>query len=178
MGIGTEWLLGTRSLETLPVTQIKQVPLLKRTDGNYVHCAVLAERSMVHKNSGTQVGIDVGLAAFLTTSKGGVVANRRLLRKVRRGASRSIAGPRESGSGRSIGSRRYGSWPQGICRWARHTSQDGSGVLPDRTASQIRVPRALSVRTHICPRCGLVQVRDELAARNTLVSGQVLRAAS
>jgi putative transposase len=34
-----------------------------------------------------------------------------------------------------------------------------------------RVPKSLSVRTHICPDCGLVLDRDENAARNILAAG-------
>jgi hypothetical protein len=35
-----------------------------------------------------------------------------------------------------------------------------------------RVHKRLSVRTHVCPRCGLVLDRDENAARNMLAVGQ------
>ncbi len=41
------------------------------------------------------------------------------------------------------------------------TSQDCSGC-------GTRVKKSLSVRTHICPSCGLVLDRDENAARNIL----------
>jgi putative transposase len=37
------------------------------------------------------------------------------------------------------------------------------------------VPKSLSVRTHVCPNCGLVLDRDENAARNILWAGQALR---
>jgi putative transposase len=48
------------------------------------------------------------------------------------------------------------------------TSQDCSGCGE-------RVPKSLSVRTHVCPACGLVMDRDENAARNILWAGQALR---
>jgi putative transposase len=38
-----------------------------------------------------------------------------------------------------------------------------------------RVPKSLSVRTHVCPSCGLVLDRDENAARNIQWAGQALR---
>jgi putative transposase len=49
-----------------------------------------------------------------------------------------------------------------------YTSQDCSGC-------GTRVPKSLSVRTHICIACGLVLDRDENAARNIQWAGQALR---
>ena len=48
------------------------------------------------------------------------------------------------------------------------TSQDCSGCGE-------RVPKSLSVRTHVCPSCGLVMDRDENAAKNIQRAGQALR---
>jgi putative transposase len=48
------------------------------------------------------------------------------------------------------------------------TTQDCSGVLPDGTPCPERVKKSLSIRTHVCQRCGLVLDRDENAARNIL----------
>jgi putative transposase len=45
-----------------------------------------------------------------------------------------------------------------------YTSQDCSGCGE-------RVPKSLSVRTHVCPSCGLVLDRDENAARNIQAAG-------
>jgi putative transposase len=58
---------------------------------------------------------------------------------------------------------------------AHYTSQDCSGVLADGSRCPQRVRKSLSVRTHVCPRCGLVLDRDENAARNVLWAGQALR---
>jgi putative transposase len=49
-----------------------------------------------------------------------------------------------------------------------YTSQDCSGCGE-------RVPKRLSVRTHVCPSCGLVMDRDENAAKNIQRFGQRLR---
>jgi putative transposase len=53
---------------------------------------------------------------------------------------------------------------------AQYTSQDCSGC-------GARVPKSLSVRTHVCPSCGLVLDRDENAARNILRAGQARQGA-
>jgi putative transposase len=52
-----------------------------------------------------------------------------------------------------------------------YTSQDCSGCGE-------RVEKSLSVRTHICPSCGLVLDRDENAARNILRAGQARQGAA
>jgi len=51
---------------------------------------------------------------------------------------------------------------------AQYTSQDCSGCGE-------RVPKSLSVRTHVCTSCGLVLDRDENAARNIQWAEQALR---
>jgi putative transposase len=51
---------------------------------------------------------------------------------------------------------------------AQYTSQDCSGCGE-------RVPKSLSVRTHVCTSCGLLLDRDENAARNIQWAGQALR---
>ena len=70
MSIGTLRLIGTRTIETFPIGQIKRVRLLKRADGSYVQFAVQAERTIDHQPTGRQVGIDVGLKSFSTDSEG------------------------------------------------------------------------------------------------------------
>jgi len=52
---------------------------------------------------------------------------------------------------------------------AQYTSQDCSGCGE-------RVPKTLSMRTHVCPSCGLVMDRDENAALNILRAGQARQA--
>jgi transposase len=52
-----------------------------------------------------------------------------------------------------------------------YTSQDCSGCGE-------RVEKSLSVRTHICPSCGLVLDRDENAARNIQAAGQAVQGAT
>ena len=81
MSIGTLRLVGTRSIETFPISQIKRVRLVKRADGYFVQFAVQAERKITHGPTGNQVGIDVGLKAFYTDSDGATSANPRSLRK-------------------------------------------------------------------------------------------------
>jgi putative transposase len=49
-----------------------------------------------------------------------------------------------------------------------YTSQDCSGCGE-------RIPKSLSVRTHVCTSCGLIMDRDENAARNIQWAGQALR---
>jgi len=48
-----------------------------------------------------------------------------------------------------------------------YTSQDCSGCGE-------QVEKSLSVRTHVCPSCGLILDRDENAARNIQWAGQAL----
>jgi putative transposase len=55
-----------------------------------------------------------------------------------------------------------------------YTSQDCSGVPPDGSPCPARIRKSLSVRTHICPRCGLLFDRDENAAVNILARGLAL----
>jgi putative transposase len=56
-----------------------------------------------------------------------------------------------------------------------YTSQDCSNLLPDGTICAERVYKSLSIRTHVCPRCGYIVDRDENAARNIQWAGQALR---
>lgn len=84
MHIGTVRLVGTRSIATFPIGQIKRVRLVKRADGYYCQFAVQADWEMVHEPTGTQVGIHMGLKAFLTESDGRTVANPRFLLKAER----------------------------------------------------------------------------------------------
>jgi putative transposase len=57
-----------------------------------------------------------------------------------------------------------------------YTTQDCSGVLPDGSRCRQRVAKSLSVRTHVCPSCGLVLDRDANAALNIPRAGQARQA--
>ena len=50
------------------------------------------------------------------------------------------------------------------------------GVLADGSRCTQRVAKSLSVRTHVCPSCGLVLDRDLNAARNIRRAGQARQA--
>ena len=82
-GIGRVRLVGNKGqrIEMFPVKQIKRVRLVRRADGHYVQFGVQAERKIDHAPTGRQVGIDLGLKAFLTDSDGNTVANPRHLYK-------------------------------------------------------------------------------------------------
>jgi transposase len=60
--------------------------------------------------------------------------------------------------------------------YPRFQGQDCSGVLPDGSRCTQRVAKSLSVRTHICPSCGLVMDRDENAAQHIRRAGQARQA--
>lgn len=48
-------------------------------------------------------------------------------------------------------------------------------ILRRTEAAARRVPKSLSIRTHVCTSCGLVLDRDKNAARNIQLAGQALR---
>ena len=58
------------------------------------------------------------------------------------------------------------------------TSQDCSGILPDGSRCPERIRKSLSVRTHICPRCGLVIDRDHNSGRLILARALAILLAS
>ncbi len=78
-GIGRLRLVGNRGqhIETFPVKQIKRVRLLRRADGYYVQLGVQVERKCEHVETGSVVGIDMGLKVFYTDSDGKTVENPR-----------------------------------------------------------------------------------------------------
>jgi putative transposase len=49
-------------------------------------------------------------------------------------------------------------------------------MLADGSRCMQRVVKSLSVRTHVCPSCGLILDRDENAAHNMLRAGQARQA--
>jgi putative transposase len=88
LGIGTLRLIGTRSIETFPLAQIKRVRIVRRADGYYCQFCVDAQRNVVHVPTGKQVGIDMGLNAFYTDSEGETAENPRHYRKAEKQVKR------------------------------------------------------------------------------------------
>jgi putative transposase len=288
-GIGQVWLIGSRDLATFPVEQIKRVRLLRRADGYYAQFVLQVERRIEHVPTGSALGIDVGIAAYVTDSAGVTVANPRFIRQAearlkkyqRRLSRRSVlhkkgkkprnnhaarrraqqndypaahaipspsptahtpatpSFPRQSANwgkakqrvGRAylhlqrqredfarktasalisshdlialedlqvrnlVRNRRLAKaisdvgWSR-LRRWVEYygrlheipvvavppayTSQDCSGILPDGKPCPARIRKSLSMRTHLCPRCGLILDRDENAALNILARGLAL----
>ncbi len=82
-GIGRLRLVGNRGqhIETFPVKQIKRVRILRRADGYYVQFGVQTERQIEHVETGSVVGIDMGLKVFYTDSNGNAIENPRHYRK-------------------------------------------------------------------------------------------------
>jgi putative transposase len=78
-GIGQARLIGSRDLATFPVEQIKRVRLLRRADGSYAQFVLQVERRVSHVPTGSALGIDVGIAAYVTDSDGHTVVNLRFI---------------------------------------------------------------------------------------------------
>jgi putative transposase len=291
-GIGRVRLIGSRELATFPHEQIKRVRLVRRADGYYAQFVLQVERRVSHVPTGSAVGIDVGIAAYVTDSDGATVSNprfiqhaeARLKRYQRRLSRRSVSHkegkkPRNHHAARqrarhnkypkepaapaipspsptahapstSSPPRQSANWGKAKQRvgraylhlqrqredfarktasalvsshdllaledlkvrnlvrnrrlakaisdvgWSRlrwwveyygqlqgipvvavppeYTSQDCSGVLPDGSPCPARIRKSLSMRTHMCPRCGLILDRDENAALNILARGLAL----
>jgi putative transposase len=68
-------------IETFPVKQIKRVRIVRRADGYYAQFSVEAQRECEHVETGSVVGIDVGLKFFYTDSHGNAIENPRHSRK-------------------------------------------------------------------------------------------------
>src|SRR6266567_3117613 len=82
-GIGRLRLVGNKKQEiaTFPIKQIKRVRILRRADGYYVQLGVQVERKCEHVETGSVVGIDMGLKVFYTDSDGQTIENPRHGRK-------------------------------------------------------------------------------------------------
>jgi putative transposase len=82
-GIGRLRLVGNpnQHIETFPVKHIKRVRIVHRADGYHVQFGVQAERKCEHVETGSVVGIDMGLKAFYTDSDGNTIENQRHYRK-------------------------------------------------------------------------------------------------
>ncbi len=105
---------GDPRFETYPTNQIKRVRLVRRADGYYVQFGVQAQRRIVHAPTGKHLGIDVGLAAFLTDSDGHAEPNPRYLRaaesklkRLHRRVSRKKKGSQNRAKARKRLARRY-----------------------------------------------------------------------
>jgi putative transposase len=79
-GIGRGGLIGSRDLATFPLEQRKRVRRLWRAEGYYAQCVLQVERRVSHVSTGSALGIDVGIAAYVTDSDGHAVANPRFFR--------------------------------------------------------------------------------------------------
>ena len=81
--IGRLRLVGNKhqQIEAFPLKQIKRVRLVHRADGYYVQFGVAADKAIIHQPTKKQVGIDVGLLAYYTTSDGQTVNNPRHFRR-------------------------------------------------------------------------------------------------
>ena len=80
-GMGRMKLMGTRDLATFQLEQIKRIRLVRRADGYYAQFVLQVERRVEHVPTGYALGVDVGIAAYLTDSAGNTVANPRLMRQ-------------------------------------------------------------------------------------------------
>ncbi len=85
-GIGRLKLVGNpnQRIQEFPLPQIKRVRIVRRADRYYVQFCVDTERRIEHISSGKQLGIDVGLKAYLTDSEGNTVENPRHYRKAKK----------------------------------------------------------------------------------------------
>jgi putative transposase len=78
-GIGRFRLVGNpnQHIETFPVKQIKRVRIVRRADGYYAQFSVATGRCCEHVETGSVVGIDMGLKTFYTDSDGNTIENPR-----------------------------------------------------------------------------------------------------
>jgi putative transposase len=288
-GAGRVRLIGSRELATFPHERIKRVRLIRRADGYYAQFVLQVERRIEHVPTGAALGIDVGIAAYLTDSDGHAVANPRFIRLAearlkryqRRLSRRSVyykQGKKPSNNHAARQRARQNKYPaapaipspspiphapsnpspprqsanwgkakqwvgkayltlqrqredfarktasalisshdlialedlqvRNLVRnrrlakaisdvgWSRlrwwveyygrlheipvvavppeYTSQDCSGILPDGTPCRKRIRKSLSMRTHVCPCCGLILDRDHNAAAVILQRGLAL----
>jgi len=230
--IGRLHLVGNKQqkIETFPIKDIKRVRIVRRADGYYAQFCVKTERKVEHVPSGKQLGIDVGLKAFLTDSEGTIVENPRHYRKAekklkrlgrclsrkkkksanrkkaqkrlvkqhlkvqrqREDFARKLANAYVSSSdliayenlqirnmvrnrklAKSIHDAGWGIFLQWVNRYAFLHEIPVMAVPPHYTSQKCCdcstiVQKSLSIRTHICPGCGVVLDRDHNAALNIL----------
>jgi len=231
-GIGRLRLVGNKKqqIETFPENDIKRVRIVRRADGYYAQFCVETERRVEHVPTGLQLGIDVGLKAYLTDSDGQTVENprhyrkaekklkrlqRRLSRKQKKSSNRKKAQKclakqhlkvqrqredfarkvantyvsscdliayedlqirnmvRNRKLAKSIHDAGWGIFLQWLKRYGARHEIEVIAVPPHFTSQKCSdcgtiVKKSLSIRTHICPSCGLVLDRDQNAAHNIL----------
>ncbi len=217
----------------------KTVTISNEADGWYVCFSCTDVPCVELVKTGQEVGIDVGLTVFQTTSEGDQCANPRWLRKMekklrykqkqvsrrQKGSNRrqkavnelaqchqTVARQREDFHHKEANKliRQYdviyvedlqvanmvrnrhlsksisdAGWAQyrSILQYkAAYAGKEVVAVPPHYTSQDCsrchnRVHKSLSVRTHICPYCGLVMDRDENGAKNVKWAGQALRGA-
>jgi len=82
-GIGRLKLVGNpnQRIQEFPLNLIKRVRIVRCADGYSAQFCVDTERKVEHVPTGSQLGIDVGLKAYLTDSEGRTVENPRHYRK-------------------------------------------------------------------------------------------------
>ena len=231
--IGRIKVVWSRPLEGTP----KTITISHEADGWYVCFSCEGVPCVELPKTGKDVGIDVGLTHFLTTSEGLHVGNPKWLRKM----EDKLRWHHQQVSRRKKGSKRRKKAVVELAKcyqMVRHQREDfhhkqamalvrqfdviyvedlqvanmvknrhvaksisdagwaqfrqiltfkaacaGKSVVavPPAYTSQdcsrcgIRVPKSLSVRTHICPYCGLVMDRDENGASNVKQVGQTYR---
>ena len=100
---------GTRDLNFYEIKQIKRIRVVKRADGYYAQFCIDIERKEKAQYTGSEIGIDVGLAHFLTDSNGEKVDNPRHLRaahkrlkKSQRRMSRRYSNPNKGKKGEKM----------------------------------------------------------------------------
>jgi putative transposase len=84
-GMGPKKLMGTRDLvtfqlEPIKLEQITRIRLVRWADGDYAQFVLQLERCVEHVPTGSALGVDAGIASYLTDSAGNTVANPRLMR--------------------------------------------------------------------------------------------------
>ena len=231
-GIGTLKLVGNpnQRIQEFPIKLIKRVRIVRRADGYYCQFCIKTERRVEHVPTGKQLGIDVGLKAYVTDSDGETVANprhyrkaekklarlgRRLSRKQKKSANRKKARKalakqhlkvqrqredfarktanayvsssdliayedlqiknmvRNRKLAKSIHDAGWGTFLRWLKYYATVHGIEVIAVPPHYTTQNCsgcgtKVQKSLSVRIHICPKCGLVMDRDHNAAHNIL----------
>jgi putative transposase len=141
----------------------KAVQLLKR-----YHQKVKRQRIDVHHKTALALLLQYDTIYLEDLEVSNMVRNHRLAKRISTAgwaAFRTILEAKAACAGRQV-----------LAVPAQYTSHDGSGVLPDGCRCRQRVAKSLSVRTRVCPSCGLGMDRDENAAQHMRRAGQARQA--